>query len=278
MTSKGYLDTSSAIHPIDHRDAACARGASSLRSEAREEARAAGAERGASDEADGRGRIRPSRPPAAKPRRSRSAERRSYPRWLDLDRIADEEGRDSLLGGGLVEGRDIGLRQVVELREVAVELRAPLRHVLPEEVARRLVVAGKRLVQALQLSLEIGVVVDRVLAEVALQVRVVDPVAQILQLFAEIFRRFENGFVAARAAARLSLVRATASAQVLFQRRDLTLQAVDPVDPFVGRPPLRRDSAALLVGHDDPDRVPARLFLLLSLLDLGLDVVVDRDA
>src|SRR6266542_5432416 len=201
MTSKGYLDTSSAIHPIDHRDAACARGASSLRSEAREEARAAGAERGASDEADGRGRIRPSRPPAAKPRRSRSAERRSYPRWLDLDRVTGEEGRDSLLGGGLVEGRDIGLRQVVELRQVGVELLAPLRQVLLEKITRRLVVTGERLVQALQLPLEICVVVDRILADIALEVGVVDPVPQILQLLAEFFRGLEHAFVAARAAA-----------------------------------------------------------------------------
>src|SRR6266542_788788 len=123
MTSKGYLDTSSAIHPIDHRDAAGAR-------EAREEARAAGAQRGASDEADGRGRIRPSRPPAAKPRRSRSAERRLDSRWLDLDRVAGEEGRHSLLGGGLVEGRDVRLRQIVEVGEVGVEPLPALRQVL----------------------------------------------------------------------------------------------------------------------------------------------------
>jgi protein SCO1/2 len=54
------------------------RGASSLPSEAREEARAAGAERGAGDQASDRGRIRPSRSPVrpegAGP--SRSAERR----------------------------------------------------------------------------------------------------------------------------------------------------------------------------------------------------------
>src|SRR6266540_1907704 len=233
MTSKGYLDTSLAIHPIDHRDAAGARGASSLRSEAREEARAAGAQRGASDEADGRGRIRPSRPPAAKPRRSRSAERRLDSRWLDLDRVAGEEGRHSLLGGGLVEGRDVRLRQIVELGEVGVEPLASLRQVLLEEIARRLVVAGESLVQALQLSLEVGVVVDRVLADVALEVRVVDPVPQVFQFLAEIFRGLEHGLVAASFAARLPLVRAPA--KVLLESGDLILQAVDPVDHLVDR-------------------------------------------
>src|SRR6266542_5501138 len=57
----------------------CFRGARSLPSNRREEPRAAGAKRGAGDEAGGRGppALWPSRPPVAKPRRSLSAERRA---------------------------------------------------------------------------------------------------------------------------------------------------------------------------------------------------------
>src|SRR6266508_1392601 len=54
----------------------CFRGARSLPSNRREEPRAAGAQRGAGDEAGGRGRIRPSRTPVAQPRRPLRAERR----------------------------------------------------------------------------------------------------------------------------------------------------------------------------------------------------------
>src|SRR5712692_4243712 len=96
-----------------------------------------------------RSRLHPAESLAGAPtgRRSRaSAKRRSDPRGLDLDRVAGEEGRHSLLGGGLVEGGDVGLRQIVELREVGVELLASLRQVLLEKIARRLVVAGERLV------------------------------------------------------------------------------------------------------------------------------------
>src|SRR5206468_8242429 len=50
------------------------------------------------------------------------------------------------------------------------------------------------------------------------------------------------------------------------------------VDAFLRGSPLRRDDGSLLVGYDEPDRVAARLLLLLGLFDFGLDEIVDRDA
>src|SRR2546427_5754461 len=90
----------------------------------------------------------------------------------------------------LVERRDVRAQQLVEARQVAVQLGAQVLQTLGDDLARRLSVGERHPeTEPLQPLLEAVEVMDVVLARVALHVGIVEAVLQLLELPAEVTSR-----------------------------------------------------------------------------------------